>query len=198
MPLVSGSFQTLFIGPEDLKQNSIIQGSVDDTYTLSSIQTAQMLWIQEVIGTPLMVDLQNKINNLNGIGLNSNETFLLNAFIRPALIWFAAYELAYLNHYKIQNKGLEKMTGESSTAASLNELQSYQDMCQTKAQAYAQQCIRYLQTFPQNFLAWMSSPMYIADIPPMQSAMKRSTYLGRAMNRGQDERDYLDYFWPNY
>lgn len=197
MPLQQNSYNVLFIGQNDLVNNGVIESNVDTTIIDTIIKLVQDQWLQEVIGTNFMVDLQGK--KASG-SLNTNEQGLLDMYISPVMIWYCTYELSFFNTYKIRVKGLQKMSGDSSQAASLSEIQSFQNKTKERAEFYAQRLIRYLES-NNLFPAYYQSGTTIADMQPIRrSGYQSSMYLGRDSNYSDYRRGstYGDWFFEHY
>jgi hypothetical protein len=132
--------------------------------------------MQGILGTPMMVYLQGGIANNT---LTSDDTFLLQFLIKDVMIWYCTYELSYFNTYKIKMKGLEKMSGDSSQAASLSEIQSFQNKAKERAEFYAQRLLRYMEGYPTLFPAFWNASVNIADLlPNRRTGYQSSMYLG--------------------
>ena len=184
MPLNQSSYNALFISQQALVDNGVIDDNVDTQVIMPVIKLVQDKWIQEILGTPFMVDLQNKV--VSG-SLNSDEQGFLKMYLEPCMIWYSAYEVSFLNSYKIKVKGLEKMSGENSQVASLSEIQAYQNKAKEDAEFYAQRAVRYLESYPNLFPMYYNAGFLIADLMPnKRSGYQSSMYLGR-------DRGYTDY-----
>jgi hypothetical protein len=121
----------LFIKPETLKRNTIIDGNVDVDLFIHFVKIAQQIHIRNYLGT----DLYNKIsadiiaNSLSGAYLT-----LVNTHIQPMLIHYAMCD--YLPHanYKIKQGGVFKHSSETAQIATKEEV----DYLVAKQREYAE------------------------------------------------------------
>jgi len=179
LPLDS-NYNVLLISSQALIDNGVIDQNVDPKVVQPVIKLVQDSWLQGVLGTPMFVYLQDGIANNT---LLSTDIELLQWYVEPVMIWYVTYELSLFNSYKIKIKGLERMSGENSQAASLTEIQSYRDKTKETAEMYAQRLLRYMEAYPTLFPAFWNTAFTIADIQPnRRSAYRSSMYLGHDDN----------------
>jgi len=125
----------LFITQEDLVRNSIISGSTDFDKIIQFVKIAQVIDIQNLLGT----DLYNKISEdiisgaAGGAGLTGNYLTLVTEFIQPTLIWFAQMNYIPFSAYSITNKGILKGSSETAQNVDKDEV----DYLVAKAREYA-------------------------------------------------------------
>ena len=125
----------LFITQEDLVRNSIISGSTDYDKIIQFVKIAQIIDIQNLLGT----DLYNKISDdiisgaAGGAGLTGNYLTLVTEFIQPTLIWFAQMNYIPFSAYSITNKGILKGSSETAQNVDKDEV----DYLVAKAREYA-------------------------------------------------------------
>jgi hypothetical protein len=197
MPL-DQNYNVLLITPQAVLNNGVIENNIDPAILVPAIRIAQDQWIQGVLGTPMLVYLQDGITNST---LTSNDTFLLQVYLEPSMVWYTTYEFTFFNAFKLKNKGLEKMSGENSQAASLSELESFQNHCKERAEFYAQRLLRYMEAYPQYYPAFNQGSVNIADLPPnRRTGYQSSMYLGDDKGYMGDRRGsgYGNWFFENY
>ena len=125
----------LFITQEDLVRNSIISGSTDFDKIIQFVKIAQIIDVQNLLGS----DLYNKISEdiisgaAGGAGLTGNYLTLVTEFIQPTLIWFAQMNYIPFSAYSITNKGILKGSSETAQNVDKDEV----DYLVAKAREYA-------------------------------------------------------------
>lgn len=158
MPLNPLSYNAIFIGEEALKQASLINDNVDMKLLKPTIKLIQDNLLLRYLGTGLFVDLQNKIagvypDGTSGNTLNSDDLFLINAYITPLMVWGIMKKAPKALTYKFMNKGVEKMNSDNSQPANISELESLASEASDNFDMYAERLIFYLQgnqaKFPQ-------------------------------------------------
>ena len=92
----------LFIKREDLVRNSIINGNVDTDLFIQNIKDAQVIHVQNYLGT----DLYNKISaDIIAGTLGGNYLTLVNDYIQPMLIYYALVDYLPFAAYQVKNGG---------------------------------------------------------------------------------------------
>ena len=125
----------LFITQEDLVRNSIISGSTDFDKIIQFVKIAQIIDVQNLLGS----DLYNKISEdiisgaAGGAGLTGNYLTLVTEFIQPTLIWFSQMNYIPFSAYSITNKGILKGSSETAQNVDKDEV----DYLVAKAREYA-------------------------------------------------------------
>lgn len=110
---------TLFITPNDLKQNTILNGNVDTDLFINFIKIAQQMHVQNFLGTQLYNAITDKIttNTLTGDYLD-----LVVDYIQPMLIHYAMVDYLPFANYQIRNGGVFKHRTDNSESTSKEEL----------------------------------------------------------------------------
>jgi hypothetical protein len=145
---------TLFITPNDLKQNTILNGNVDTDLFLNFIKIAQQMHIQNYLGTQLYNSITNKIKNNN---LTGDYLDLVTEYIQPMLIHFAMVDYLPFANYQIRNGGVFKHRTDNSESTSKDELDLLVQKHRTFSDFYAQRFVDYMgifasQMFPEYWL----------------------------------------------
>ena len=134
---------------EDIKKMTAIVNTVKPEYLEPFIQTAEQMYINNVLGTALDSELKSLIDagTLSGV----NETLVYN-YIIPASVWYSFYDAAPFISIKAFSKGLVKQNSDSSTPIDREELRDYRQSILDKASFYRNRMIDYLvdnsSTFP--------------------------------------------------
>jgi hypothetical protein len=145
---------TLFITPNDLKQNTILNGNVDTDLFINFIKIAQQMHVQNYLGTQLYNSITTKINEGN---LSDDYLDLVKDYIQPMLIHFAMIDYLPFANYQIRNGGVFKHRTDNSESTSKEELDLLVQKHRTFADFYAQRFVDYMgifasQKFPEYWL----------------------------------------------
>lgn len=144
----------LFIKREDLVRSTILGGNIDTDKLLPWIKVAQEIHIQNYIGT----DLYNKISaDIIAGTLSGSYLTLVNTYIQPMLIHFAAMEYLPYAAYTIGNGGVYKHNSENSTSVEKNEVDYLVEKARKTAEYYVQRFIDYMSFHQSEFPEYNSN-----------------------------------------
>lgn len=107
-------YDTLLISVQEIKEESLINQNVDDKTISSILDTAQEIYLSEIIGTPLYRRLQelvyNKIKGLQGDKIDGTgfEVYneLLEEYVKPYLKYKTMENFIVENSFKLRNIGV--------------------------------------------------------------------------------------------
>jgi len=106
----------MFIGVQDLKENSVIEDNVDEKILAISIKEFQELEIKKILGRSEYERLSDellKVVNEVGYELSESDVLLMDV-ITPVMIYGAlTYSISPL-HYKLSNMGVKNETNINS------------------------------------------------------------------------------------
>lgn len=136
---------TLFINRTDLVRNSILDGNVDTDKFIQFINTAQVVTIQQFMGTKLYEKMADLIST-GDINLVANADYktLLNDYIQPMLIWYSQVDYIPFAAYQIRNGGIYKHSSENSETVSKDEVDFLVEKCRTQADWYTRRFIDFM------------------------------------------------------
>jgi hypothetical protein len=145
---------TLFITPNDLKQNTILNGNVDTDLFINFIKIAQQMHIQNYLGTQLYNSITDKIKNDN---LTGDYLDLVVDYIQPMLIHYAMTDYLPFANYQIRNGGVFKHRTDNSESTSKEELDLLVQKHRGFGDFYCQRFVDYMgifgaQKFPEYWL----------------------------------------------
>ncbi len=144
--------KALWIKREDLVRNTALGGNIDTDKFQSFILIAQEIHIQNYTGTKLYDKISNDI--LAGTLANPYLS-LVNDYLQPMLIHWAAVEYLPFAAYTIANGGVYKHTSENSTSVEKNEVDFLVEKERNIAQYYTDRFITYMSynqaTFPEYY-----------------------------------------------
>lgn len=131
----------LFIGAKELKDNGLINGSVDVDKYINYLEISQDIHIQNYLGT----DLYNRLKDgIVADDLNSDEVNLLDNYIKNALIHFALAEYYPFAAYRITNGGIYKHTSDNEQTIDVDEIASLTRQERSYADYYAKRLVDFL------------------------------------------------------
>ena len=109
----------LFISTQYIKDNTPVNGNVDEDIIKPHIVTAQRLYIEPICGT----DLYNKLKNEVSAGtITGVYKTLLDEYIQPTLAHWSLYSALPFLNWKLTNKSVVTKDSENSTASGLDEI----------------------------------------------------------------------------
>lgn len=138
---------TLFITPNDLKQNTILNGNVDTDMFIQFIKIAQQMHLQNYLGTKLYDAITLKISTST---LTGDYLDLVNDYIQPMLIHFAMVDYLPFANYQIRNGGVFKHRSENSESTTREELDILVQKHRTFSDFYAKRFVDYMGIYASN------------------------------------------------
>ena len=133
--------RALFILPETLKKNSIVNGSTDPDLFVNYMYLAQDIHLHDFLGTDLYRRLQA---GMLADDLTANEIILLDDYIQDTLIHFAMYIYLPFSPYNIANGGAIRLSPENTETISPSEMEKLALKHKGFAEYYAQRLVSYL------------------------------------------------------
>lgn len=158
--------RAFFISEVWLKDNSPLSGNVGIEEIYPFAKTAEDVYIQEVIGTPLFNRLVASLT-ASPKDTNADETALLK-LIRNALMWYTLYDAAPFFWVKMRNIGLVKQGGDNLETLSSSDMEKLRVEFMDKAKFYTKRLVDYLAVNRQKFASY-SGPYTWADLYPNPS-----------------------------
>jgi len=137
--------KALFVTIKDIKQKSIIGGTVDPDKIVQFVEVAQDTHIQNYLGGKLYNKMQELIINdtIDDAG-NANYKLLLETYVKPMLIWFTQAEYMPFSAFQISNGGVYKHTSENSVSASMEEINMLTRSALETAEFYTRRFMDYM------------------------------------------------------
>ena len=137
--------KALFVTIKDIKQKSIIGGTVDPDKIVQFVEVAQDTHIQNYLGGKLYKKLQQLIidGELDDAG-NSDYKTLVDTYIKPMLIWFTQADYMPFAAFSIGNGGIYKHRSENSDNVSMDELNMLAGRALETAEFYTRRFMDYM------------------------------------------------------
>jgi len=128
------------ISEELLKANSPITTNTVVTGFVPYVAIAQSIYVEPVLGTPLMDELKLQIESNSLTPANSR----LIEKIAPPLAYFTAYQALPFHWAKIVNKGITIKESENSKGVSLNDISQLRRWLRNDAGLLVKLLVKYL------------------------------------------------------
>jgi len=186
--------QALFISPDFIKENSSINGNVDDKYIKTTIYLAQKLYLIPILGTTLYNEINDEIVNNT---LSADNTTLLTDYVDDCLLYYVLSEGISLFTYKIENKSVVKKNSDNSQPIDSEEVQILRDDYKNKAEYFGQRVTNYLceNASTTKYASWYSPDNGIDVTQPLRNNYKSTWAFDSTPNTyGLD----IDYGRKNY
>ena len=147
----------LFITRNDIIKNSPLQGAIDADALLPFMNTAQVKYIKNLIGTVLYDCLQAQIIAGTVGNLSIAYQDLLEDHIKPTLIWYTCVEYIPFSSIQFKSNGAVKQVSEQGTAPSKLEIDYLKQQAQTNADYYALRLQNYLISYSNSIPQYLES-----------------------------------------
>ena len=125
---------TLFITQSDLKNNSIVDGSVDPDKFIQFVKIAQEIHIQNFLGTRLYERLINYIETTNSPQDTDPEKILIDEHVKNMTIFWSLVEYTPFASYHITNRAVLRHSSETAENVSKSDVdflvKKYRDIAQ--------------------------------------------------------------------
>jgi hypothetical protein len=159
----------LFINRNDIIKHSPLQGALDADALLPFMQTAQVKYIKNLIGTVLYDYLQAQIVAGTFGSLSTYYQDLMDDHIKPTLIWYSCVEYIPFSSIQFKSNGAVKQQSEQGTAPNKSEVDYLKQQAQTNADYYALRLQNYLISFSNQIPQYLESVGNQTQIYPDQT-----------------------------
>lgn len=166
----------LFISADYLIESTTIDENVDTKYLTRAIIKAQDIALQELLGTDLLNELKDQVENST---LTAANTTLLNTFVLPFLAMQAASEAVILATLKFRNKGVVTMNSEDAIVGTQAQWQTLLDYYKNEAQFNGERMRKYLLDNSSTFPLYLNGNTESWKIRPTRTAYQTGLFLGR-------------------
>ncbi|MFT3912234.1 MAG: hypothetical protein QM737_22595 [Ferruginibacter sp.] len=137
----------LLIPASKVKQQTIIESNVDDEMIANITFQVQEMQLKPVLGKELYDTLLTEVlNQIEDSNYEIPEQYqnLLSIYIKPFLLTAITSEFAFVNSYKVTNKGLLKMNDNSANAVSAAEIETLRNYYNNQLSVHKANLIKYL------------------------------------------------------
>jgi hypothetical protein len=159
----------LFIDRNSIIKNSPLQGAIDADALLPFMNTAQVKWIKNLLGTVLYDYLQAQIIAGTVGSLSVYYQDLLDDHIKPTLIWYTCVEYIPFSSIQFKSNGAVKQNSEQAIAPSKTEIDYLKQQAQANADYYALRLQNYLISYANEIPQYLESVGNQTQIYPDQT-----------------------------
>jgi hypothetical protein len=140
----------LLITEELLKLYSPFGENFDTEAVIPFVNIAQKLFVEDILGLPLVSELKAQIkdNDLT----EENSTLIVE--IAPSLALYSYYEYLPFGWAKILNKSLTVKESENSKAVSINDMSQLRLIVKNDADVFLRKLIDFLCSCKENYPLW--------------------------------------------
>jgi hypothetical protein len=134
----------LFISRNDIIKNSPLQGAIDADALLPFVNTAQIKYIKDLLGTVLYEFIGANILAGTTDTLSIYYQDLINEHIKNTLIWYTCVEYIPFSSVSFKSNGAVKHLSDQSVAPSKTDIDFLTGKCQSNADYFATRMQNYL------------------------------------------------------
>ena len=138
------------ISEELLKANSPITTDTVITEFVPYVAIAQSIYVEPVLGTPLMDELKQQIESNSLTPVNSR----LVEKVAPPLAYFTAYQALPFHWAKIVNKGITIKESENSKGVALDDVSQLRRWLRNDAELLVKLLVKYLHKHKEEYPLW--------------------------------------------
>jgi hypothetical protein len=138
--------QITFITVGELKENSIIQDNVDEKILNQSILEFQELELEPLLGKNLYRRLSNVLVSgatISDFVIDDDDVEVFR-YIKPFMIYGTLLNSLHPLHYKVTNKGIQKLNNDSSQTGEKNDIETLRFSYSNKVDAYKKRLYDFL------------------------------------------------------
>lgn len=164
--------QVYLISEDTLKTETVLNDNVSAEYFSSAIETAQEIYLQQLIGTSLLNDLCDKVKDNE---LTADDKELLDEYITPFLKFKVLAEVTIPIAFKYRNAGVVQTNNEymyNTTMKDAQQLATYYDQ---RANFFAIRLTDWLCANSNKFPAYHNTTT--GELNPDRGAYNTSIYL---------------------
>lgn len=161
------------ISEDILKTETILNDNVGAEYFGQAIETAQEIYLQQLIGTSLLNDLCVKVRDNK---LNSDDKQLLDDYIIPYLKFKVLCEVTLPIAFKYRNSGVVQTNNEYAYNSTMKDAQQLASFYDQRANFFAIRLTDWLCANSTKFPAYHNTTS--GEIQPDHEAFNTNIYLG--------------------
>lgn len=160
------------ISEDTLKTETILNDNVSAEYFGPSIECAQEIYLQQLIGTSLLNDLCEKVRDSR---LNDDDKTLLDEYITPYLKFKVLAEVTLPIAFKYRNAGIVQTNNEYVYNTGLKDAQQLATHYDQRANFFAIRLTDWLCANSTKFPAYRSTTT--GELSPNKGAFNTSIFL---------------------
>ena len=157
----------LFITRNDIIKNTPLQGAIDADALLPFIQTAQVKYLKNLLGTVLYDYLSLQIETQTPF--TGYYADLMTDHVKPTLIWYSCVEYIPFSSIQFKSNGAVKQQSEQGVVPSKAEIDYLLAKAQNNADYYALRLQNYLISYSNEIPQYLQSVGNQTQIYPDQT-----------------------------
>jgi hypothetical protein len=167
--------EVLIITPSYVRENTVINGNVEDKYLQPVIVECQKIYLHEILGTALYNEI---ISQVNSGSVSAANTTLINNYIKPCLLAYVRHDACLTLNVKMTNKNVGLKDGETTQPLDLVDLQVIMDHLKNRAEWYAERVSKFLLANPSTYPLYSNPGSTFDTIKPKKTNYSCGIYLG--------------------
>ena len=161
------------ISEDILKTETILNDNIGAEYLSSAIETAQEIYLQQLIGTSLLNDLCIKVRDGK---LNNDDTQLLDEYILPYLKFKVLAEVTLPIAFKYRNNGVIQVNNEYTYNTTMKDAQQLATFYDQRANFFAMRLTDWLCANSTKYPAFRNTTS--GELSPNGDSFNTQIYLG--------------------
>lgn len=172
---------SIFISEDYLKQNTVINGNVDDKYLVANLKMIEDVYIHPLLGSFLYDEIRDQIN---ASGVTTLNRTLIEDYVQPTLIYYLLAELPVDMVFKWENKAIVKKSSDNSEPAGLDDIKYIIAKKEKVARFYAERLTNFLRANIADYPLYAQYGATIDKIKPIGSMYNYGgVLLGRSRKK---------------
>lgn len=135
------------ISPDEFKDNSNVNGNVDDKVIAVAIQDCQSMFVEPIVGTGLLNEIKSQIESSPTspfADLTALNRTLLVDYLQPAMMKWIMAKLVRPLHYRMMQIGIQTKDSDNTSPIPESRLGNLEAQYMSDAAHYAEKAKRYL------------------------------------------------------
>ncbi len=151
---MAATFSALFIDDQYLKDYTPLGKSVDINEIYPFVEEAQNVYVQDVLGTPLYMDLEYKL--YTGVTYSNIERQLVDLCSKGLAYWTVYMALPHLG-IKIRNLGVARPTSTDAQVSTIDELKYVREEMKNLGEFWNTRVVNFLCQYSNEFPLYQAS-----------------------------------------
>ena len=191
---MAATFSATFIDDQYLKDYTPIGQNIDPLQVYPFVETAQDMYIQDLLGTPLYMDLTYKL--YMGITFSQIEWTLVE-LCSKALAYYTVYLAVPHLAIKIRNVGVARATSDNTTPSTMEEMRYIRNEVKDMAEFWAERTVIYLNNYASLYPLYRTSGSH-PDMSPSNGQYDSDIYLSPTYgDYTEAEQKFLNAYYRN-
>lgn len=191
---MAATFSATFIDDQYLKDYTPIGQNIDPLQVYPFVETAQDMYIQDLLGTPLYMDLTYKL--YLGTTFSQLEWTLVE-LCSKALAYYTVYLAVPHLAIKIRNVGVARATSDNTTPSTMEEMRYIRNEVKDMAEFWAERTVIYLNNYASLYPLYRTSGSH-PDMSPSNGQYDSDIYLSPTYgDYTEAEQKFLNAYYRN-